>query len=244
MCGSFFDDRYWVAITLAEAETLRRIIHVANSQDRAVLEGSDVALALRYSPSHSIPEHTINSLLPNDGANSTSLEANAQVSQPAHSSLDSFCGIVFDSTTNWESMFGRETEPGGYRADLGSPIFQRAVVHSCFRFFDNDARFTDAAANALIRTLQRTAPHLREKFYRSAMACRRRMALKNSNTSLQPIFTIQTAADALKQRAQVCAALRFASLALFSARHLILCIVPLPGELPSPSDRTTWLDAV
>lgn len=40
--------RYWVAVSLAEAETLRRILHV--SQGKPLLDGLDIEAALRYSP--------------------------------------------------------------------------------------------------------------------------------------------------------------------------------------------------
>ena len=85
----------------------------------------------------------------------------------------------------------------------GNSTFQRAVVHSTFRFFDNDAHFSKPAINTLVHTLQRTQPYLREKFYLSSMACRRRMALKPTNGSMRQIFQIERAADALKHRAHV-----------------------------------------
>ena len=42
--------RYWVAVSLAEAETLRRLIHVKNACNAPLIRGTDSAIALRYSP--------------------------------------------------------------------------------------------------------------------------------------------------------------------------------------------------
>ena len=41
--------RYWVALSLAEAETIRRIIHV-RKDSLCLIDGADTAVALRYSP--------------------------------------------------------------------------------------------------------------------------------------------------------------------------------------------------
>ena len=42
-------NRHWVAVTIAEAETIRRILHV-RKDDGNLIEGSSAAVALRYSP--------------------------------------------------------------------------------------------------------------------------------------------------------------------------------------------------
>ena len=44
-------DRYWVAVSLAEAETIRRILHVR--KESSIVRDSDAMVALRYSPSTS-----------------------------------------------------------------------------------------------------------------------------------------------------------------------------------------------
>ncbi len=211
--------RYWVAVSLAEAETLRRLIHVKQSTGGAVVAGSDVAIALRYSPAASISGDQQSGSGGSGGDGSESTDDKQQSTRAAlNKTLDSFCGIVFDGSTLWNETFGAEdkisrrrlaaTDASSPSAStttlaLGNPEYQRAVVHACFRFFDNDAHFSKPAVTTLIQTLEGTPPHLRESFFLAAMGCRRRMAIKPSNTALKQIFQIEKAADALKQRAHV-----------------------------------------
>jgi len=50
--------RYWVAISLAEAETIRRILHVRSSKGLTdLISGSNTEMALRYSPLSSLSSH-------------------------------------------------------------------------------------------------------------------------------------------------------------------------------------------
>ena len=202
--------RYWVAVNLAEAATLRRLIHVKHATGQPLIPGRDAAISLRYSPAASITADA-------DAAGSAS-ESNQQTKNRHNKTLDSFCGIVFDGSTLWRDTFANEdavdfdvdekaadatTTMTTSPAATAAPRFQRAAVHACFRFFDNDAHFSKPQVNTLIRTLQDTPPHLREKFFLGTMGCRRRMALKPTNTALRQIFQIERAANALKQRAHV-----------------------------------------
>ena len=118
------EGRFWVAVNLAEAETLRRLIHVKQSSKKPLVEGSDSAIALRYSPAAPIVD--------------TSNPSKKQQTQAIHNKrLDSFCGIVFDSSDRWKDLFGQEVGalcPSVSAQDKG-PCFLHTNGHStCVTF--------------------------------------------------------------------------------------------------------------
>ena len=91
-------NRYWVAVSLAEAETLRRLIHVKHSAGAPLIKGSDTAIALRYSPAASL----------NSNSTDGDTQSQSQAQKRANKVLDTFCGIVFDGTPGWHTQFGNE----------------------------------------------------------------------------------------------------------------------------------------
>ncbi len=204
--------RYWIAVSLAEAETLRRLIHVQQASNKPLIANSDAAIALRYSPASSIPDVPGGGAAVLEGSRAATPKAggggggrakdNKEVTRASgNKMLNAFCGILFDGSQRWHEVFFHEDAPPGssssslvsaaqlqQRQQLGHPDYQRAVVHACMRFFDNDAHFSKPAVNTLIQTLERTPPHLREKFFVGTIGCRRRMAIKpGSGSALRPV---------------------------------------------------------
>ena len=105
--------RHWAAVSLAEAETIRRILHLRKRNDsHQIIPLATTELCLRYSPL------TGNSLPAGDG------------------------GVVFDASWGWQQNGSKAT------------VFEAAVSHSSFRFFDCDMHFSEAALNVLIKTLR------------------------------------------------------------------------------------------
>mmetsp|Transcript_21594 Transcript_21594/g.31811 ORF Transcript_21594/g.31811 Transcript_21594/m.31811 type:complete len:2705 (-) Transcript_21594:384-8498(-) len=155
--------RYWVAVSLAEAETIRRILHVRSlvaeraqrdSKDtrkgRSVdlIHGHSTEVALRFSP---------------------------MCTPGAPSAGDG--GVVLDSSRNWANK-------------TGSSAFQASLAHCCLRFFDGDMHFSEPAINILVRALHTSSIHLRERFFLSNVGCRRRMERKWQETPLARLFTM------------------------------------------------------
>ena len=114
--------------------------------------------------------------------------------------LDEFCGLVFDASTNWRRSFDPEVKS---KQLLPSAVYQKAVVHNSFRFFDCDAHFTNPSINAMVRALESSKPHMREKVFHAVIGCRRRLMPKKENAQLASLFSIEDSWRALKQRAQV-----------------------------------------
>jgi len=148
--------RYYVAVSLAEAETIRKILHVRSGKS---LDES-TQIALRYSPI-STPEFQIAG---GDG------------------------GIIFDVTSKW-------------KLGTSATIYEAALAHSSFRFFDGDMHFSNPAINILIRVLQGSTRD-KEKFYFAINGVKRRLDRKWQDTPLAKLFTISDEWLALKQRAQ------------------------------------------
>jgi thiol-disulfide isomerase/thioredoxin len=154
--------RYWVAISLAEAETIRRILHVRSSKGLdELIPRATTEIALRYSP----------------------------LSAPTSLSPGGDGGAVFDFSKTWS------------QEGTGATIYEAAVAHSCFRFYDCDMHFSNASLNILVRSL-RGSPKDRERFFLSTIGCKRRMERKWQDTPLAKVFLIADQWVALKQQAQ------------------------------------------
>ena len=175
--------RYWVAVSLAEAETLRRLLHVRNAQ--SIVRGHDVAIALRYSPATSpaLMRHR----------NQNPAVSPAKGSQKHSLTLDPFCGVLLDASAAWASRNGLPPVP----------VYQQASVHAAMRFFDCDTHFSPPATNTLIRLLESSKPYKREKVFNAVIGCRRRMRPNKGNAQLAAVFSVEDSWRALKQRAQI-----------------------------------------
>lgn len=198
--------RHWVALSLAEAETIRRILHVRSQRFRAEeklgtasLE-KEVCAALRYSP--------INSTHVNSLTGGASNVAGANVNAG---------GLVLDSSLLWDrqlSNAGSALSP-----NISATKYEAIVAHSAFRFFDCDMHFVNRALNILVRELHGSVRE-RERFFNATIGCRRRMDRKWQDTPLARVFTVSDEWVMLKQKAQavfVREALKARNLSLWEA---------------------------
>ena len=177
-------DRHWVAVSLAEAATVRRVLHIGNNSERNnggggkneekngafnVLKGANIAL--RYSPLATPGAET-----KGDG------------------------GLLFDVSAQWRHNNGHNNNGhnnnghndnghnDGHNDDCsassahqhghlstGAPKYQAASAHNSFRFFDCDTHYSDEGLRILIRSLQTSTVRLRERFFTTTVGHRRRM---------------------------------------------------------------------
>ena len=168
--------RHWVALSLAEAETIRRILHVRSQRCRAeekqTNKASDttvakmsmereVCIALRYSP---VSGSYISSLTGGNSAAASALGANVNAG-----------GLVLDSSLLWD----RQLTSAGIALSpyIGATKYESTVAHSTFRFFDCDMHFVNRALNILVRELHSSIRE-RERFFNATIGCRRRMDRK------------------------------------------------------------------
>lgn len=177
------DTRYFVALSLAEAETMRRIIHMQREGESLLGASSgsgkaqlhNVQVALRY-----IPMQTLSS----GHEKATNGE---EGSKPKDQT-----GLVFDVSRGWR----RGTDP-----QTGVSPYQALAAHSSLRFLDCAQHFTDHALNVLVRCLQRDFCHTRELFFQTTIGARRRMERKWQETPLSKLFTMANEWSLLKLHA-------------------------------------------
>jgi hypothetical protein len=172
--------RYWVAVSLAEAETLRRVLHIRRTRpvvSGCPSQGGDTEVALHLSqPAASVPM--------TDQATPTAvIGGNGCVALPVLAPLDASRG--------WRGEAGSGATP-----------HEAAMALGCFRFFDCDMHFSLPALARLVRALQRASPHDREQFFLATISARRRMERKWQETPLAAVFSVEDEWLALKQRAQ------------------------------------------
>jgi hypothetical protein len=171
--------RYWVGISLSEAETIRRIIHIRNNYHSSsssryyknIIPNFNTEICLRYNPitDHQQQQQYNNSNNNNNYSTSTS-------------------NSIFDCSLNYKTIM-----PTSYES---------SIVHNSFRFFDCDMHFSFPAVNILIKNLHSSISD-RERFFLSTIGCRRRMERKWQETPLAKVFTIANEWVSLKQKAQV-----------------------------------------
>mgnify|MGYP003948662503 FL=1 len=165
--------RHWVALTLAEAETLRRVLHMRNSlplvpENSDATEGNSTAeVALRFSP----------------------------LSSPGTED-EGDGGILFDASSGWK----RAPKATSLLCDTGTPTHQASVAHNCYRFFDSDTHFSDTGLRVLIRSLQKSQLRPRERYFTHVVGHRRRMDVKWQETPLSRVFTLKNEWHSLKHQ--------------------------------------------
>jgi len=178
------EGRFFVALSLAEAETVRRIIHMqrdgegllASSSGNAKIKQSNVQCALRY-----IPMQTLGAGQQEKSELMTAVDASKT------------CGLVFDASRGWRIG----TEP-----HTGVSPYQRLASHASFRFLDCAQHYNEHALNVLVRCLQRDHVHTRELFFQSTIGARRRLERKWQETPLAKVFTMANEWALLKHHAQ------------------------------------------
>ncbi|KAJ8602501.1 hypothetical protein CTAYLR_001253 [Chrysophaeum taylorii] len=172
-CGALqpeHENRYWVAVSLAEAETLRRALHVR--RDRALATPAGRAdppeIALRYSP---LATHASTT---DAGAS----EAVRHQKSQARGAGDG--GVVLDASRAWWSA----------AASTGATASEAALAHNAFRFFDGDVHFSEPALHALVRALRKAPPRRRERYFAANVGARRRLERAPRRAPLGRAFAI------------------------------------------------------
>jgi hypothetical protein len=214
--------RYWVAVSLAEAETIRRILHIRRKKAHGVaafaLRGGvavngatgpiDTEIALHYSPIvvSSEQQSGPDSAGQRSGTLSPVVLGGGNISSPSQSRKERE-GVIFDTSLGWDaySRHGRNRHR-----------YEQQVAYSCFRFFDCDMHYTTASLNILIKVLHGNSSadagvssanaglmSLKEKeqFFLSLIGIKRRLERKWQETPLSKVFTVANQWISLKHRA-------------------------------------------
>ena len=188
--------RHYVAVSLAEAETLRRVLHVRGAAPLVAARGSFDALrgfeAGKSLVSSNSSSSTRSGVLMATGCE-VALRYSPVASAGAPPAGDG--GVIFDASSGWRS---REKSSGG----TGATLAEAAAAHNAFRFFDGDMHYAEPGLNALLRGVQRSSTLDRERFFGATVAVRRRLDRKWQDTPIAKVFTVEDEVFALKQRAQ------------------------------------------
>jgi len=173
-------DRYFVALSLLEAETILRVLHIRGSEallNKRCIAGASCSpeVAIRFSP----------------------------LSTPGLERMGDG-GVAFGASSGWQAPPEANSSNLGSIARTGATSAEAAVSHSTFRFFDCDMHYSEPQVNVLIRSLQTSSTLCRERFFTSTIGVRRRMARKWQDTPLAKVFLLEDEYAALKRRAQAC----------------------------------------
>jgi hypothetical protein len=148
--GTLFPEhanRHYVAISLAEAETIRRILHLRKRKDPLHLIANQLTeVCLRYSPM-STP-----SCAPGGDGGVVFDASNGWIKTSNNDISNNRSNNNNNSTNN-----GNSNNNGNNSISFnnsGATVYEAAVAHSCFRFFDCDMHFTSASLHILIKALK------------------------------------------------------------------------------------------
>jgi hypothetical protein len=136
--------RYWVAVSLAEAETLRRVLHLRRHSPLLGSAGensvgtAEIALHLSQ-PAAAAP------------ITSSAGESPAGLGHAAAGHAGR-CSAVLDASLGWRGMGG-----------TGATAHEMATALGCFRFFDGDMHFSRPTLFRLVRAFQKATTYDREK---------------------------------------------------------------------------------
>jgi hypothetical protein len=170
------NERYYVGISLAEAETIRRVLHIRGTLPLVSRAGGDATaeVALRYSP----------------------------LASPGSMPLGDG-GVAFDTSAGWRRRQASVATQQVAKIDCtGATTAEGVIAHGVFRFFDGDMHYSDQQLNSIIRSLQASSTFERERFFASTVGVRRRMDRRWQETPLAKVFSMSDEYSALKLRAQ------------------------------------------
>lgn len=172
------EGRRVVAVSLAEAETLRRIIHLKNGSlfntvttssvngsegNNWVVNGSNLAVALRCVTAGN---------------------------------------IYFDKSQNFKGAEDHYELPSASGGGFASFPFTASSAYESLRFLNCDMFFSSRSLNQLMRALTSTTKRHRKQFFKNVLMCRRRLAKKWTSAPVSKLFTLSDQFGMLKQRAQ------------------------------------------
>jgi hypothetical protein len=119
--------RNWVAISLKEAETIRKILHIRKfAQSCHQVQGECMICHKRCT---------------NCAQSNSGLELSLRYS-PSSESTSGDGGLVFDATPLWR------------RNSSNATLFEASVAHNSFRFFNCDLHFPTKRLNVLIKCIK------------------------------------------------------------------------------------------
>ena len=182
-----YEGRYWVALSLSEAETIRRILHIRQrlkrSEDSVAQKKTSSSLVMQ---SGSVVTGTPQALVDN---HTTEVALHYSLACGPDAPLAGDGGMVLDASREWL-----------HNGTLAT-AYEASKIHSAFRFFDGDMHFAPAALNLLIKNIAGSV-HDRERFFHAVVGCRRRMERKWQDPPLARFFTVPHGWLSLKQAAQ------------------------------------------
>jgi len=192
-CGTLqpeYEGRFWVAVSLSEAETIRRILHIRQrllrAKDAKVEKGKFSTASSLVMQSGSVVTGVPQQLVDN---HTTEVALHYSLACGPTAPLAGDGGMILDASRKW------------LRHGTMATAYEASKIHSSFRFFDGDMHFAPSALNLLLKNISGSV-HDRERFFHAVVGCRRRMERKWQDTPLARFFTVPHQWLALKQAAQ------------------------------------------
>jgi len=180
--------RYYLVLSLSEAETIRRVIHLKGVAMKNLIQDKSTEAALHFTP--------VTALTAKGSHEGQSTEMEWEPTQSAiMQSVRSETGVTLDASTAWRRSSGRPF-------DTGAPHFQALVAYTCARFLDCSMHFRAIDLNVLLCALQKNSTTAREQFFLHVIGCKRRLEQKWQESPLAKVFRITSEWMAFKQRAQ------------------------------------------
>ena len=151
--------RYWVLLSLAEAESLRGALHVRQEQESRARSGEPLAPTAAASPRDA-----------RDNARDKPTAA-AAATPPSAGWLSELSdglpdGALVALHSHAELLDAVHYSAGG--------AYEREVVRQCFRFFSSEMQYTPREQHLLLRCLHTSEPKARQTFFQEVRECRRR----------------------------------------------------------------------
>jgi hypothetical protein len=136
--------RYWVAVSLAEAETLRRVLHLRKNNPLLGSAGDNRVGNAEIALHLSQPAAAVST------SNSAGESPAGRVDSAA--GREHWWAAVLDTSCGWRGGGG-----------TGATAHEATTALGCFRFFDGDMHFTRPTLFRLVRALQKATTYDREK---------------------------------------------------------------------------------
>jgi len=175
------EGRRVVAVSLAEAETLRRIIHLKNGSRFNTVTTSSLIDGT---------EGQRNSWLVND--------CNLAVALRCVSAGN----VYFDKSYNFKGAEENYEHSATTGSSTATYPYTAHSSYEALRFLNCDMFFSNKSLNLLMRALPATTKRQRRQFFKNVLMCRRRLAKKWTSAPVSKLFTLSDQFGMLKQRAQ------------------------------------------
>lgn len=161
-------NRYWVLLSLAEAESLRGALHV--TQERAAAAAAQMVEYAAGAGVATRPRSRRAS--PSEAASAAGGERPSSGASSGASSGTSLAGYGLPDGALVALHSHAELLDAVHYSSGGS--YEREVVRQCFRFFSSESEYSPREQHLLLRCLHTTEPRARQDFFQEVRACRRR----------------------------------------------------------------------